>query len=105
MSMALSRISSEMRIESNAESKQRRRSCAVPVADEAAPVSARGSDRLGQLLWLKRWQITLQCNDIRCLPADRGFGSGDRVVQRIAMALGRRVHQHPRAKPAGGVGG
>ena len=105
MSMALSRIRPEMRIESDAEGKQRRRARAVPVADEAARVAAGRSDRLGQLLRLQRRQIALQRNDIRCLHADRGFGGGDRVVQRIAMTLGGRIDQHPGTQSPGGVGG
>ena len=101
MSMALRRIRSELRIESYAESKQRRRARAVPVADEAARVSACGGDRLGQLLGLQRWQITLQRNDIGCLFAYRGFGGGDCVVQRIAVTLRGRVRS-ARVRRTGG---
>src|SRR5207302_3696497 len=62
--------------------------------DEAAPVLARGGYRLGQFLGLQRWQITLQHNDIGEGAGYRSFGGGDRVVQRVAVAVGRRVGQH-----------
>src|SRR3954451_1311914 len=101
MSMALSRIRPEVRIESDAEGKQRRRSGAVPVTDEATRVSARCFNRLRQLLWLQCRQITLQRNDIGRLLTYHRLGGGDRVVQRIVMPLGGGIDQHPRAKLAG----
>ena len=103
--MALRGISAELRVERDAEREQCRRACAVPVADEAARVRPGGRDRLGQLLWLKCGQVTLQRNDIRSLLAYRRLGRGDGVVQRVAMALRCGVDEHAGTEAAGRCGG
>ena len=67
-------IGPEVGVERDAEREQCRGARAVPVADEAALVAARGGDRLGQLLRLQRGQIALQHNDVRASRADRRLG-------------------------------
>ena len=53
MAMALSRICTELRIQLDTEGDQRRSPGAVPIADEAARVGARGRDGLAQFLGLQ----------------------------------------------------
>ena len=105
MAVPLRGIRAEMRVERDAEGEQRGRSGAVPVGDKTARVVPRRRDRFGQFLWLQRRQITLQHDNIGRLLTHRGFGGGDGVVQRIAVTLGGRVDEHPRAQLPGGVRG